>query len=361
MFFNISIATLLALALMLLFVPFGRKMAIKLNLMDKPNSTRKFHDSEIPVIGGISIFFCFIIAVIPFYSFFSSSMDQLIMVLSISSILLFTGVIDDKSNISPLLKLFVQFVCAILFLQSGLFESVYIFGASQSFILWIQKIVIAFLVVGLINAFNFIDGIDGLAAGLFFIVFLWLGLFSFLSQQYIVLFSSLSIAGTLVGFLYYNLGKVNKIFLGDGGTLFLSSFFIGSFFLLSNDLTYPIQDSFFLLGFLSLIMLPVLDAFVVSKNRIVNGSSPFKADRTHLHHRLLQLGLLSRKVLILIISSIIGITIITLLISVYCSFLFSFLFMVLLYLFLYFMISTAEKMKSHQRILLRIENRITAF
>jgi UDP-N-acetylmuramyl pentapeptide phosphotransferase/UDP-N-acetylglucosamine-1-phosphate transferase len=233
---------------------------------------------------------CFAI-LIPLVTY-SSYPDQgdFSLLLSAFAVLLITGIIDDFNPIPVVFKLLGQFIPAIVIVTSiDECELVIPFLDQLNFphifnyLFWIFFIVIS------INAFNLIDGIDGLAislgitGGVFY-------LFKFLNlNEFNLVIFSISLIGGLIGILYYNFSGKNKIFIGDTGSLLIGgllAFFALKFIGLSDN--KPVGNSFFLV--IGSFFLPLMDMIRVALVRIVNGDSPFKADRKHLHHIMIKIG-----------------------------------------------------------------------
>ena len=302
--------------------------AEKLKLFDRP-SPRKIHPYPLPRLGGVALVLTFLIVVIG-YAFASHRLnfglpkiwmvDQKLLGMVIGLlILLVVGILDDIRGVGPLKKLFWQLVAAIIVVS---------FGVSISFIrlpfgnhidlvnpqihflllghLFNIKIladaVSVFWILLLINTFNFLDGLDGLATGIAFIsaaVIFFLSLS--LGQDSSALLAAI-IAGISIGFLPWNFNPA-RIFLGDSGSMALG-YLVAVLAMISGG---KLATSFLVLG------IPVLDVGWVVLRRIFRGKSPFLADKRHFHHRLLTAGLSQRQAVILlyIISMVFGLVAVT--------------------------------------------------
>lgn len=283
------IATSVSFLLSVTIIPILRKIAYKVNLTDKPNN-RKVHATPIPLVGGIAItsttFLSLLITLPP-----NSFMGYLYSIIIGAGILLVIGVMDDKYDIRASYKLAIQFCLAYFVYSNGIkLEGFYglfgIYEIPEAF----QFILTLVVIVGTTNAFNLTDGIDGLAAGLALIacvVFTGLALL-FNIKELVVL--SLAIMGSLLGFLRFNFSAKRKIFMGDAGSLVLGFVLVVLGILLIQKANSTSHITLTMGAVIGVLALPVLDSLRVYYRRIKVGNSPFKADKTHLHHLVLKLG-----------------------------------------------------------------------
>ena len=264
-------------------------MAKKLGLVDKPGG-RKKHLGEIPLIGGISIFLVLGTFAV-FTGYFNNDWKW---VLGVASILIVIGLVDDFWDIRPLYKLGAQIIVAILMMFStGDFIQTIAFLPSGHTIniAELGYFITLIAVVGLINAFNMMDGIDGLAAtqAILSIVLTFTSMFilkATFSNDIFIIF----LLGALFGFLIANLNLLpkTKVFLGDAGSMMLG-FFI-AWMLISYTQTLNKQGLPPSLA-LWVVAIPVADTLALSVRRMLLRRSPFRPDRKHLHHICLRLGL----------------------------------------------------------------------
>lgn len=272
----------LSFIITLILVPIFRKIAILLNITDKP-SARKIHTKPKPYLGGLAIFVSAVICINIFGSqIFYSSNTKLVIA---AFLLVIVGVIDDKFDLPSYLKLGFQFLIAI-------YASIVVGGISKieiySFVFYFNQfqgyLVMTLWLVALINAFNLIDGLDGLAAGTGVISFTTLLIVSFMSNDVSNAPLLYTLIGCLMGFLFYNFYPAT-IFLGDSGSMLIG--FIVGIISLGSYKTVTVTSSIllFLVGFL-----PILDATLSFVRRKINGQRAFKADALHFHHRLLLHG-----------------------------------------------------------------------
>ncbi|MES2062874.1 MAG: MraY family glycosyltransferase [Bacteroidota bacterium] len=277
----------------LLSIPSILHVARTRHLYDDVGHFRKQHDHGIPRLGGVAIFVSFTITLLLF-----SIIDKNIPVsylLTASIILFIMGVKDDLSGVNPSTKFLIQFIVATILVILGdiRFTSMYgVFGIYN--IPYVTSAILSILfIILIINAFNLIDGIDGLAGttciivnGVFTILFIHM-------KHYEMAAVSLTIVGAVVGFLRFNLTPA-KIFMGDAGSLLIGliSAIVTIRFIELNKFTgtsTPVVISAPALSFAILIG-PIFDTLRVFTLRILNGKSPFSADRNHIHHRILRLG-----------------------------------------------------------------------
>lgn len=265
----------LALLLSLLLVPVFRKIAFRLGWTDAPNF-RKVHSAPVPVIGGVAVVLSASLALLANTSL-PGLLSQHGLMLGTSLLMLVVGVLDDRFGIPPLYRLLIQFACSFALTSTGLrIESLYgIFGIYELPIFF-QYIFTMVLIAGVVNAFNLMDGLDGLAGGMALSGF---GLMAFLAWKLgmgELLALYLAMAGALVGFLRYNL-SAKKIFLGDGGSLFLGYLMVVSGLLMIREVRVhrQIPEPMALLLVIGLFLLPVFDSLRVYRGRIKSGKSPF--------------------------------------------------------------------------------------
>lgn len=277
----------LAFTLALASIAILNKYSYALGIVDKPNH-RKVHVKPIPVIGGICIVASVFVAV--FFSNIGRSFLLQHPIILIGSMLLFVvGVWDDLKNISPTLRLLIQFVCVGAAAASGVrLTSLYgLFGIEEINLFWQYAITIV-IIVGVTNAFNLLDGIDGLAGGLAFINISVLAGISFCLHQYSLFVLLITILGALAGFLKNNIYPA-KIFMGDAGSLLLGflTASVGILLIEKGRVGHTEHLSYIVTLIASILIIPVFDSLRVYLMRMQKGNSPFSADKSHIHHLLL--------------------------------------------------------------------------
>lgn len=264
------------------------------HLYDDVGHFRKQHDHGIPRLGGVAIFVSFTITILLF-----SIIDKALPIsyLLIACIILFTmGLKDDLSGVNSSTKFLIQFIVAAILVLLGdiRITSLYgIFGITT--LPYIPSAIFSILVIMLIvNSFNLIDGIDGLAAITGIIVNSTFATLFIYLKQYELAAISFAMVGAIIGFLKYNITPA-KIFMGDTGALLIgliSAVMAVKFIEISKVSTtgVPVIACAPALA-IAVLIGPVFDTLRVFTLRIASGKSPFEADRNHIHHRILGLGL----------------------------------------------------------------------
>lgn len=291
----------LALLISLVFIPVIKKIAVKANLVDKPNY-RKVHITPVPLVGGISIAFSVVLVILLSENRLPFLMEYLPIITS-GFVLLIVGVIDDRNDVSAKYKLAIQLLLSLIIAFSGIrISSLYGLFGIYEIAVCTQYILTIIAITGVVNAFNLMDGVDGLVGGLSVLGFTMFLLSSLYFNDYYLGKISVIFIGAIVGFLRFNLSK-KKIFMGDSGSLFLGFVLITLGIKLMEE--NGSSQNGYAYGFLLLVSffsIPVLDSLRVYIGRIKQGNSPFKADKSHLHHLLLNAGLTHKKVAISVIS-----------------------------------------------------------
>jgi UDP-GlcNAc:undecaprenyl-phosphate GlcNAc-1-phosphate transferase len=253
----------------------------KLNIVDLP-SARKVHTKPIPRVGGIAIVIATVIPIIGWVQLDAPAIGMLAGI----AILFVLGVLDDAKNLSYKIKFLVQIISISLIFAYGFIDIQSSHFVVKELLPGMVLLIAYFLfILGVTNAINLSDGLDGLAGGEALLSFSIIGLLAYESNNISIILIVLAIVGAVFGFLRFNTYPA-KIFMGDTGSLFLG-FILG---LLSVALTYRADNAYAKILPLLLVGLPVLDTLMVMVIRLYHGKSPFNADRNHLHHRLLDHG-----------------------------------------------------------------------
>lgn len=305
-FFQLSeaniIGTIIAFISGLFLVPLIISFSEKQGLLDKPNE-RKIHSHPVPRLGGISIWFCtvvsFLVLILLSYYPHRSLVSGLLLG---SSLMFLLGLIDDVYNLSAKFKFVIQIsIATIVFLLGVKITSLFIpFIGLVSLPKFLSYFITIGWIVGISNAVNFIDGVDGLAGSVITISSVTLGLISIAASDVVTALVAFILAGSMLGFLTYNFHPA-KIFMGDSGALF------AGFLLATLSVMFSMKNVDCKM-YVPLIILavPILDITFSSLRRILKGTSPFVADAEHIHHKLLNLGLSQNKaVLLLVLFSIV--------------------------------------------------------
>lgn len=306
---SIFLVFVTSLSLTFMAVPIVLRVAHSLGLYDRPDSlqfaggddlSRRIHTSPVPRLGGIAIVLGFFTSILLWVS------PTALIPLYLSSLAMFlVGVIDDIKSLSAKLRLIIQILLAgfvVYKMDLPINQISVIEGYSFALPKFLGYCLSVFTIVGSINAINLTDGLDGLASGIVMIGSVLLSMIYFLTTKDInlIVYLSLPLIGSLLGFLKYNTHPAS-IFMGDGGSNWLG--LIVGFFLVIlltgtsfNDLVdaSSLKTNTYSVPFLSIILcvaLPALDTAFVMIRRIIAGKSPMVADKSHFHHTLLYIGL----------------------------------------------------------------------
>lgn len=275
-----------ALLCSLVLVPFSKKLALATGLLDHPDQ-RKVHLRALPRLGGLGIAGAVLFSV----ALCVKLSPVLVAYLLGAAIALFTGLLDDIVSTTPFLKFAGQGLAAFVFVVGGGGELTTLgnllgFGDIQLGPLSLVLTVIA--MVGVMNAVNLSDGLDGLAGGISAIALVFFGLLAYTQQAWFALAVILAVLGALLGFLRHN-SHPARLFMGDTGSLFLG------FTLAALAVRLATVSAGFVpvrpVVLAVILALPIVDTLWVMGNRLRQGQSPFRPDKTHLHHRLMHLGL----------------------------------------------------------------------
>ena len=277
-------AFILALAISFACTPAVRMLAIKIKAVDVPKDNRRMHKVPIPRMGGLAIFAGFLVSVL----FFVPLGNEFRSILIGALILVVLGIIDDIVALKPRTKFAGQIIAALIPALSG----VSIHGIVNPFVpgqystLGIFSIPFTLIwIVGITNAVNFIDGLDGLACGVSAIATVTMFIIAVLFGETYIALMMAALAGACLGFLPYNMNPA-KIFMGDTGSMFLgyilATVSIQGLFKFYAVISFAVP--FILLG------LPIFDTGFAIVRRLLKGQSPLQADRGHVHHRLIDLG-----------------------------------------------------------------------
>lgn len=264
------------------------------NVVDAPDA-RKLQDHPIPVLGGLSVFFGIIVALVFCQVFFGSS--SLFSFLGIMAIMLMVGTTDDILSLSPMLRLVVEVIVVLLFIYGTGWSINDLHG------LWGIGLIPAYVsvpltvlaCVGIINAVNMIDGVDGLMSGYGIVVSFVFGVLFYQSGDLDMAVMAMISAGALIPFFLYNVfGQKSKMYLGDGGSLMIGTMmalFVVAVLKENSLCSLKVSKDFGLVAFtLAVLSVPVFDTLRVMTMRVKNRRSPFSPDRKHLHHMFLDLG-----------------------------------------------------------------------
>lgn len=298
--------------------PIARRIALLAGAVNVPTDNRRMHKKPMPLLGGLAIIAGFVVSVV--YAFASRNLPQFLDYLKKPGslglifgtlIIVVLGIVDDIKVLRAGTKFIFQLVAALIVVATGTsitsitlpFTSgdhtgmTYILGETIAFIISILWI------VGITNAINLIDGLDGLAAGVSGIASITLFIVAVIRRQDDIALIAASLAGAIFGFLPYNFNPA-KIFMGDTGSTFLG--FILA--VLSIEGTMKSVTTLALAIPILVLGLPIFDTLFAILRRIANGRPISEADRGHIHHRLIDMGLSHRMsvVILYIISGALG-------------------------------------------------------
>ncbi|SEL46094.1 glycosyltransferase family 4 protein [Parapedobacter koreensis] len=289
---------LLSCVITLYAVPSLIKLAYQKRLFDDPAlEERKIHKYRTPNLGGIAVLtsfaftscFCISGNILPYANYIFAS----------GLLIFLVGLKDDLAALNPYKKFFAQSITAMIvvyFADIRLTSFYGVFGIHDVHAV-VSYPFSTLLIVFIINAFNLIDGINGLLSSVSLVVSLTFGYIFFQMQEYGLALLSMSMAGSVLGFLRYNAGKA-RIFMGDAGAYsigFIVSVLAIQFIELNktpgvSHNAIPFVESVPAVA-IAILIIPIFDTLRVIVIRLVKGKSPFMADRNHLHHRLLDTGM----------------------------------------------------------------------
>ncbi len=271
--------------------PFVKQIASKVGIVDKPDSERRVHKKPIPLLGGLAMFYGFIVSVIVF-----GELDNNIRGMALGAlVILVVGIIDDARQLSAKVKLPFQILAAVILVLHDIridVVSVPAFISDTGVLhlgIWGIPLTVIW-VVGVTNAVNLIDGLDGLAAGVCSISCMSLLCIALIVGEFEVALITAALTGCCFGFLPYNFNPA-KIFMGDTGSTFLG-FILASVSIMGLFKSYAVISvavPFLVLG------LPLFDTGFAILRRVKAGKPIMSPDREHLHHRVLDMGFSQKK------------------------------------------------------------------
>lgn len=283
----------------LVLTPLVRDAFLRMGVVDQPDFGRKIHTRSIPRVGGIPIAISYVGAYIALLlspstvgPIIESNLNLIGKLLPAAGLILLTGVIDDVRGLRPWQKLAGQFGAAVIVCAAGVRISSIAGRPTEAW--WSWPLTILWLLM-CCNAFNLIDGVDGLAAGIGLLTTLTIFLAALLTANPSLAIATIPLAGALAAFLRYNFNPAS-VFLGDSGSL-LIGFLLGCYAVIwSQKAATLLALSAPALAF----SLPILEVMLSIARRFLRGENIFSADRGHIHHRLLDLGLQPRSVALLL-------------------------------------------------------------
>jgi len=303
---NILLSGTLAFLITFFAIPIIIQVSREKKLYDEPDE-RKVHKMVIPTLGGLGIFAGFILAFLLCTPIGTGEFQYFV---AAAIVIFFLGIKDDILILSAAKKFIGQLIAAGIIIKFGGVQITNMHGfMGITEIPHIASIIFTlFTIIVIVNSFNLIDGVDGLAGSLGLLTALVFGSYFIYLGQSMYAVMAFSLAGSLIGFLFYNFSPA-KIFMGDTGSLLIgliNSIMVVKFInLAGNDsMRFPLEAAP-ALG-IAILMIPLFDTLRVFGLRILAKRSPFSPDRTHVHHFLLDLGFSHRKVTFLCVGTNIG-------------------------------------------------------
>ncbi|MBI3741380.1 MAG: undecaprenyl/decaprenyl-phosphate alpha-N-acetylglucosaminyl 1-phosphate transferase [Chloroflexi bacterium] len=269
-----------ALVFALSATPLARQIALRIGLIDQP-SARKFHTRPIPVLGGLAIYGAFVIALILFADRFY--IPQLIGIIVGATWMSLLGIWDDRVGLHAAVKLIGQILSALILIATGvtviLFQNI-----------WLDTALALIWIVGVTNALNLVDNMDGLSGGIAAIAAAFFLLIAALNGQYLVSILAAALLGAALGFLLYNFNPAS-IFMGDAGALFLG------FVLAAVGIKLRFVNNTYVVTWMVPVLIlgvPIFDTLLVVLSRLRRRAPIYRGGLDHLSHRLVARGLSPR-------------------------------------------------------------------
>lgn len=293
-FINILIPAFLALLGTLWVHPKVLKISIMKNLVDNPDA-RKLQRNPVPVMGGIAVFFGIVIGICSSQMMFNS--PNVFMLVAAMLIMLYTGTIDDIIDLSPTIRFIIEILVVLwmMYINKSSIDCFWGLWGVDTIPQWISYPLTIFASVGIINAINLIDGVNGLSSGFCFMASVMFAIIFYTTGNTVMAIIATSAAGAIIPFFFHNVfGYHTRMFIGDGGTLvigmMMSMFTISILGQNSACADYAESGLSLVAMTLAILAIPVFDTLRVMTSRIIRGTSPFHPDKTHLHHLFIELG-----------------------------------------------------------------------
>jgi UDP-N-acetylmuramyl pentapeptide phosphotransferase/UDP-N-acetylglucosamine-1-phosphate transferase len=284
-------------------IPILVKIANRFNIYDAPSHIKN-HNRNISFLGGVALIFAFIIPISLFLPEEIQKPKYLTAYLILITIIFLHGIGDDFFNYSPKRKFIIQaLLCSLLIYKTGFYLPVGSMFVKLALPQSVSFIITLISAIGIVNAYNLIDGSDGLAACISLIASLFYATCFFLDGNMFFCIVALSAASALIAFILYNKPPA-YIFMGDSGSLFVGMLLATFTFVFieekSSYLSLNVSNRV-ILAF-SFLSIPILDMVRLFSVRIYNKKSPFKGDTNHIHHIMANIGFTSKQILLIIIT-----------------------------------------------------------
>lgn len=301
---KLYVLAVISIVISAVLTPLVKRFAIKIKVIDIPKDNRRIHKKPIPLLGGLAIYFSFILTLI--LKAGSVSRSEIGIIIG-ATIIVIGGFLDDKFDIRPWQKLLIQIASALSLIVYGIRIQLITnpISSSELYIsIGILSIPLTIIwVVGITNALNLIDGLDGLAAGVAFISAITIFIIAVLNNRAEAAVLTIILSGAILGFLPYNFNPAT-IFMGDTGAQLLG-FLLAAISIegaIKSAAAFAIAVPILALG------IPIYDVLFAMIRRKLNGRPIMQADKGHLHHRLLDMGLTQRQAVVImyLVSAVLG-------------------------------------------------------
>lgn len=306
-FWQVVIVYFCAFAVTMICVPFTIKVAEKTGGMDIPTDNRRVHTHPIPRLGGMAIFIGTMAAIVFAMSMHwlaggkePISLMKLVGVIVGGCLIWLEGTIDDYKNLKPIVKLAAQIGCASVVFAFGdniaVLHNYFGTGAGNFGLAGVTSYILTVIwIVAITNTINLVDGVDGLAAGLVAIASLCIAYVAYIFGYYPGCLLLMAVAGGALGFLPYNFYPA-KTFMGDGGSQFLG------FMIAALSILQPVKSTTIVAVLIPglVLALPIFDTLFAIIRRKINGQPIMKADKGHIHHRLMRAGFGQRRTVLIL-------------------------------------------------------------
>ncbi len=278
------LAFVLATSLSLYGVPLAREAAIKYNIVDAPDGRLKKQKEPVPYLGGLAIYLSFLLTSAFTYEF----RDEILGIILAGTLILLLGLIDDFGVLTPRIKIAGQLIAIFVLIRSGIMIDLVFIPY------WLQILVTVIWLIGTINAFNIIDVMDGLSAGTGFFSSIIIFIISLIVRNEELATISITLAGSLLGFLWYNFNPA-KIYMGDAGSMFIG-LMLGALTMIGS---YTKMNSVASLAPVLILGVPIFDTLFVSYIRYRRGMSIFLGSHDHFALRMRKIPLTVRQVVLM--------------------------------------------------------------
>ena len=303
----VLLTLLLAAVISFAATPIVKAFSVKVGAIDVPKDNRRMHDHPIPRLGGLAIFLGFMFAVVLMVPLNGPEQGMLLGAV----IIVILGVFDDIYALPAKLKFVVQIAAALVSVLSGnvirILSNPNLLSEEPIWVLpaWLSVTITVIWIVAITNAVNLIDGLDGLACGVSTIGSAAMLVIALLVSELDVAMIMGALVGACIGFLPYNFNPA-KIFMGDTGATFLG-------FIMANMSVQGMFKMYTMISFVApflILGLPIFDVCFAVVRRLSKGQSPMRPDRSHVHHRLIDMGLSQKQAvgMLYVISAILGLT-----------------------------------------------------